>query len=75
MSCTIFGFRLSKEPIQSSTSECNAFVRAFIECIHFVMKEITTAKGDITALKIILQDQVQEIGETSVFFQIRKKMP
>jgi hypothetical protein len=39
------------------------------------MKEITTAKGDITALKIILQDQVQEIGETSVFFQIRKKMP
>ena len=46
--------RLGKEELQSSTLEMSAFVKAYMECTHFVVKEIS----DPSVLSIVLNDQV-----------------
>lgn len=56
---------LSKDQVQASTSECNALVKAFMECIQFVLKEVT-AKNDVTTLQTILQDQLLSVVVSSV---------
>ncbi|XP_076078517.1 E3 ubiquitin-protein ligase listerin-like isoform X2 [Mytilus galloprovincialis] len=57
---------LSKEQVQTNTSECIAFVRAFIECSQFMMKEVTSTGSDLTFIKIILHDQLLPVVVSSI---------
>ncbi|XP_052088236.1 E3 ubiquitin-protein ligase listerin-like [Mytilus californianus] len=57
---------LSKEQVQTNSSECSAFVRAFIECSQFMMKEVTSTGSDLTFLKIILHDQLLPVVVSSI---------
>ncbi|XP_056016029.1 E3 ubiquitin-protein ligase listerin-like isoform X2 [Ostrea edulis] len=58
---------LSKDPVQSSASELGAVVRAYFECIQFVLKSAVKTSKDEAFLEIMMSDQVMGVLHASLF--------
>ena len=55
----IFIFSLSKDQVQASVGELGALVRAFLECIQFVLNLTLKTSKDKKFIEIIISDQVR----------------
>lgn len=54
----IFIFSLSKDQVQASVGELGALVRAYLECIQFVLNSTLKTSKDKSFIEIIISDQV-----------------
>ena len=53
--CVCFAFSLSEERVLASPSECNAVVRAMMECLQYVISQSIT---DRDLMAVLIQEQV-----------------
>ena len=57
-----FAYRLLADKVRSSPSETSAILRAFFECVRFVVGQNVKEGGNSTLLEYLLTDQVKYNG-------------